>query len=123
METIKSEQCIAKRILKYILDGISYEILNVHESQENAFYKEINIAFKASGYSRFDKEHLSIMFIFYRDSLEDQIYIKAISVTTFFGPILFHKIYHRCRHINDMLAGRATNGIEELEIKMDLLGI
>lgn len=123
METIKSEQCIAKRLLKYILDGISYEILNVHESQENAFYKEIEITFIALGYSRFDNEHLSISFTFYCDSPEDQIYIKALSITTFFGPILFHKVYHRVCRINDMLAGRATNGIEELEINMDLLGI
>lgn len=123
MEMIKSEQCIAKRLLKYILDEISYEIINVHESQEIASYKEINIVFTASGYSRFDKDHLSITFTFYYDSAEDQIYIKALSITTFFGPILFHKVYHRVRRINDMLAGRATNGIEELEINMDLLGI
>ena len=121
--TIKSEQCIAKRLLKYILDGISYEIINVCESQENAFFKEINIAFMASGYYRFDKEQLSISFIFYCDLPEDQIYTRAISITTYFGPILFHKIYHQLRYINDMLAGRATNGIEELEINMDLLGI
>jgi hypothetical protein len=123
MGTIKSEQCIAKRILKYILDGISYEIHNVHESQDNAFYKEIVIAFTASGYSRFDKENLSISFTFYCDLPEDDVYVKSITITTFFGPILFHKVYHRCCHINDMMAGRATKSIEELEIKMDLLGV
>lgn len=123
MKTITSEQCIAKRLLKYILDGISYEIINVCESQENAFYKEINIVFTAPGYYRFDKEQMSISFTFYCDLPEDQIYIRALSITTYFGPILFHKIYHQLCRINYMLAGRATNGIEELEINMDLLGI
>ena len=123
METIKSEQCIAKRLLKYMLDGISYEIFNVCEFQDTNFCKKIIIKFTASGYSRINHKPLSILFAFRRDSLEDQIYVKTISITTYFGAKLFDKIYRRYHYINDMLAGRATKGIEELEIKMDLLGI
>lgn len=123
MKTITSEQCIAKRLLKYILDGISYEILNVREYQENTFYKVIDIVFTAPGYSRFDNEYSSISFTFYCNSPEDRIYVKTITMVTYFGPILFNKIYHQFCCINDMLERRASQGIEELEIKMDLLGI
>ena len=122
METIKSEQCIAKRLLKYILDGISYEIINVHEFQE-LFRKEIVIEFTASGYSRINHKPLSIVFVFHRNSPEDQIYVKTILMTTYFGAKLFDKVYRQYRYIDNMLTGRATKGIEELEIKMDLLGI
>ena len=120
MESNKIETNIAKRLLKYILDGISYEITGFDE-KHSSISKLINIHIVVPGYDRYGFSNMSISFIFYCHLPTDPIFFRRIAIITYFGNRLYNKIDARLDNLLGML--NDNDCLEEFQIKLDLHGI
>jgi hypothetical protein len=118
---IENHEEICKRFTSYILEKYSYRILNMFtDFSKTDIYITVELDIDG-GYRRVDRENLEIRFYFIYDSIDDDnsfCFGINSSVSTVLYEQLSEKFFNLHRIFN-----KWYSGIEELNIKMDLMGI